>query len=339
MYQTTPTLPVSKTPFFIWTLEPNLSSVKSSHRTTELSWGGTAEVGRGTWRPSDHFLYTTVILKKVLWIEKEYSAFYLQCSAYYNKWGCGVHTAYWHRDAACCWHQLLQNTQSDFSGKKENNFWFVILQKKASLTKKKPNRFHPPITLHPVRGLTKESSMSSYVWVLSNRSIFPLTFGELRLGIMKLMMFHAQFLKYKTLLWEKIRSVAFMETTNLPDKVPKESHSPRTKPALGEDNSNMTNSSGSSVYAGTILTIRNRRGHLTAEPGAVPGPAGCLSPRCARRRGLPRTGGQKALPGGPGKLRKETDGSLALKISMDARLRWRGSIQTPSGTWVTTMFL
>lgn len=76
-----------------------------------------------------HFLKSTVN-------RRNYFAFYLQCSAYYNKWGCGVHTAYWHRDAACCWHQLLQNTLSDFSGKRENNFWLMILQKQASLTKK-----------------------------------------------------------------------------------------------------------------------------------------------------------------------------------------------------------
>ena len=138
----------------------------------------------------------------------------------------------------------------------------MILQKQVSLTKK-ITRFHPPIRLHPVRGLMKESSMSSYVRVLFNCNISPLTFGELGLGIIKLMMFHIQLLKYKTLLREKICSVTFMETSKLPDKAPKKSHNPTIKPALLEDNSNMTNSNVSSVYARTILIIRNTHGHLT----------------------------------------------------------------------------
>lgn len=116
--------------------------------------------------------------------------------------------------------------------------------------------------LHPVRGLTNESSRSSYVRLLFNCNIFPLTFGELGLGIIKMMIFHIQLLKYKILLQEKIRSDTFMEASKLPDKVPKPPHNPTIIPALLEDNSCMTNSNVSSVYARTILIIRNTHGHL-----------------------------------------------------------------------------
>lgn len=128
-------------------------------------------------------------------------AFYLQCWAYYSRWGCGARTAYWHRDAACCWHQLLQNTLSDFSGERQKSFLTRDITKASVLNKKpnnkkppKPKRFDPSIVLHPVRGLTKESRISSYGRGLSNCSNSPQSFGELGLAVIKLMMFHTQFL-------------------------------------------------------------------------------------------------------------------------------------------------
>lgn len=133
-------------------------------------------------------------------------AFHLQCSAYYSKWGCGARTAYWRRDAACCWHQLLQNTPSDFSGERQKSFLTHDITKPSVLNKKKnpkPKRFHPSIVLHPVWSLTKESRISSYGRGLSNCSISPQSFGELGLGVIKVMMFHTQLSEYNILLWEK----------------------------------------------------------------------------------------------------------------------------------------
>ena len=110
-------------------------SITQNHRT-ELrlhSWGWKGDLETIRSFPTYHCHFTQGTVNR-----RNYSAFRLQCSAYCSKWGCGVHTAYWRRDAACCWHQLLQNTLSDFSGKTENSFWLMILHKKVSLTKKTP---------------------------------------------------------------------------------------------------------------------------------------------------------------------------------------------------------
>lgn len=72
--------PTSNKSFFIWTIEANRSSVNPSHRAPELSWGCIAEAG-------DHQIIPVFDchLKKSTANRRNYSAFYLQCSAYYSK--------------------------------------------------------------------------------------------------------------------------------------------------------------------------------------------------------------------------------------------------------------
>lgn len=108
--------------------------------------------------------YVWLSLTKNISVNKRnYSAVYLQCWAYYNKWGCGVHTAYWHRDAACCWHQLLQNTLSDFSTKRDKIILIHDITKQSlpfkNNNKKTHNRLHPLVMLHRVHGYTQQVTL------------------------------------------------------------------------------------------------------------------------------------------------------------------------------------
>lgn len=79
----------------------------------------------------------------------------------------------------------------------------------------------------------------------------------------------------------------------------------------------MTISNVSSVYARTILIIRNIHGHLTYKLRTVTQLSELTS--CTQTH-LPLVEDRKYFPGWLGKLRKETENSLSLKTSVDAHL-------------------
>lgn len=92
----------------------------------------------------------------------------------------------------------------------------MVLQKQVSLKQTNKGRF-PLVMLHLLSGYAH--SRSSCARAVFNCVFFPLTFGELGLGLIKLMMFHTQLLKCKIFLREKIGFVTSTETSKPPDDV------------------------------------------------------------------------------------------------------------------------